>query len=189
MVHTHRLDQLSGQCTPEYRPGGGAEGNYGKQPISHIHGIHIIRECPELGNHHQIENTHPEIENDPERYIYLRQYIKRDQTGHKEQRHQIDQQPPWKPRRKNTVKRYGAQQQQSLSRGSIALDLSASAYQNQGFSNRLQDIVSSQQSEDIESQQETRGTFAWFDFGKKSKQSLNGILLLVIHWFLLHRQI
>ncbi|MGI9039417.1 MAG: hypothetical protein ACR2GQ_11210 [Gemmatimonadota bacterium] len=83
---------------------------------------------------------------------------------------------PRQAARETGVERYDAQQDDGLDRGRVALHFGASLADDQGFADRLDEVVRREDEEDIERQQERREPFSAAYIREQAQETIEHVL-------------
>src|SRR5688572_28771206 len=90
-VASKRLEHHTRHPGPENRSQGSSDADHTEEALPFLLGIDVVREGPELRHQHDVEQSHPEVEDDAERHAHLAEQIEDDQIGYEECGYTIDQ--------------------------------------------------------------------------------------------------
>ena len=76
------------------RPRGRVERDGGEEALPLLRRVDVVREGPELDGDHQVEDAHPEKEDDTERHLDPGEQVEGDEAAGEEKREGVDQAPP-----------------------------------------------------------------------------------------------
>jgi len=131
------------------------EAHDAEQPLALLVRVDVVRERPELGDHHEVEDAHPEEERDmqaggPRR----REHDEDDQVRDEEQRHAEHEALAVHPTREPRVGGHQEQQQQRLARRDVTLQFRPALGEDERLAHDLDDVVGQEQQEHAQREQQ-----------------------------------
>jgi len=150
-----------------------------EQALARILRVEVVRETPELGDHHDVEDPDPDVERDPQdRGVQTQhgQEVEGTQMGDEEQGDPGDQLLPRSPGCQRAERTDHEDEQDCLRPGKVALELRPLAVQDERLPHRLDDRVGGQDQEDVQGQEENREDLAAMDHGEDTKEPMDDSL-------------
>jgi hypothetical protein len=134
--------------------------------------VEIVRERPELGDHHQVEDGHPKKVRDADVEACAERDEKQSDVQHEEERDPLHELHAIDARREGAVRRNEEEQEQRLARRRVALHLRAALAEDEHLARGLQEIVRGEDEKHDQRHQEDADQFVAPDVGDRRQQPL-----------------
>ncbi len=168
---------LSGPDRAQPCPEAAANANHRKQPLALLFGVEIGGKRPELGDHHHVEDAHPEKKHDADAHAGRERRKKQQEIRCEEERDPLHQLDAVDARRQHAVRGHNPQEQQRLPGRRITLHLGATLAEDETLSRGLQQVIPEQHEEHRGHHQQGTRPFAAAHVRKRREQPLDRAFL------------